>query len=190
MNVSHCALRIWWVCNPQRNHFLILYFWFWCRVKLLTFWTVFLFRIMWNQPWCVHNHATDPSIAMHVVVCILFVLCLVPVSQQHAVGSCASESQPLAENCSYNLKLNATHSMRRGAGRGKPDGPKHVPLSLGFSSASTVVASLGRGQAWTVIADTASQLGHRVQIPATPSPCHLPDEVIIPSQGFYANMIS
>jgi hypothetical protein len=69
---------------------------------------------------------------MHVVVCILFVLCLVPVSQQHAVGSCASESQPLAENCSYNLKLNATHSMRRGAGRGKPDGPKQVPLSLGF----------------------------------------------------------
>ena len=77
----------------------------------------------------MHNHATDPSIAMHVVVCILFVLCLVPVSQQHAVGSCASESQPLAENCSYNLKVN---SMRRGAGRGKPDGPKQVPLSLGF----------------------------------------------------------
>ena len=132
MNVSHCALRIWWVCNPQRNHFLILYFWFWCRVKLLTFWSVFSFR-MWNQPWCVHNHATDPSIAMHVVVCILFVLCLVPVSQQHAVGSCASESQPLAGNCS--IKLNAIHSMRRGAGRGRPDAPKQLPLSLGFKCA-------------------------------------------------------
>jgi hypothetical protein len=66
--------------------------------------------------------------------------------------------------------LNAIHSMRQGAGRDKPEGRKHwqLPLSL--------VASfkLGRGQAWTVIADTARRLGHRVQIPWTPSPCHLP----------------
>jgi hypothetical protein len=111
------------VCVFIQN--LYLWFWFW-------FWSVFSFR-MWNQPWCVHNHATDPSIAMHVVVCILFVLCLVPVSQQHAVGSCVSECQPLAGNCS--IKLNAIHSMRRGAGRGKPEGRQQLPISLGFTCA-------------------------------------------------------
>jgi hypothetical protein len=64
---------------------------------------------------------------MHRVVRILFfVLCLVPVSEHLAsIG-------PLAENCS---KLKASHSMRRGAGRGKPDGPKRLPLSLGFKCA-------------------------------------------------------
>lgn len=80
----------------------------------------------------MHNHATDPSIAMHGVVRILFVLCLVPVSSLEQVGSCASESLALAENC------NAIHIMRRGAGgvgRGKPDGPKQLPLSLGFKCA-------------------------------------------------------
>ena len=72
----------------------------------------------------MHIHATDPSVAMHRVVRILlFVLCLVPVSEQLAsIG-------PLAENCS---KLKAIHSMRRGAGRGKPEGPKRLPISLGF----------------------------------------------------------
>jgi len=35
----------------------------------------------------------------------------------------------LAENCS---QLKAIHSMRRGAGRGKPDGPKRLPIALGF----------------------------------------------------------
>jgi hypothetical protein len=63
---------------------------------------------------------------MHRVVHILFMLCLVPVSEQLAsIG-------PLAENCS---KLNAIHSMCRDAGRGKPDAPKHSPLSLGFKCA-------------------------------------------------------
>ena len=64
---------------------------------------------------------------MHRVVRILlFVLCLVSVSEQLASIS----SWPPAENwCS---KLKATHSMRRGAGRGKPDGPKRLPIALGF----------------------------------------------------------
>ena len=64
---------------------------------------------------------------MHRVVHILFVLFLVPVSEQLAsIG-------PPAENCS---KLNAIHSMRRDAGRGKPDAaPKQLPLSLGFKCA-------------------------------------------------------
>jgi len=57
------------------------------------------------------------------------------------------------------------------------------------SSAPTAAASLGRGQAWTFIADTARRLGHRVPIPQTPSPCQLPDEVIDHSLGFFANMI-
>ena len=87
----------------------------------------FLFRL-WNSPWCVHVQSTDPSIAMHRVVRILlFVLCLVPVSEQLAsIG-------PLTEICN---KLKTSHSMRRGAGRGagrgKPDGPKRLPISLGF----------------------------------------------------------
>ncbi len=59
---------------------------------------------------------------------------------------------------------------------------------LWASSVPTVVASSGRGQAWTVIADTTRQLGHRVQIPWTPSPYHLPGELINPG-GFFANMI-
>ena len=75
----------------------------------------------------MHLHATDPLVAMHRVVCILlFVLCLFPVLLQLA------SIWPLAENCS---QLKAIHSMRRGAGRGKPDGPKRLPLSLGFKCA-------------------------------------------------------
>ena len=72
----------------------------------------------------MHIHATDPSVAMHRVVRILlFVLCLVPVSLQLA------SIWPLAEHCS---QLKAIHSMRRGAGRRKPDGPKRLPIALGF----------------------------------------------------------
>jgi hypothetical protein len=51
-----------------------------------------------------------------------------------------------------------------------------------------VEAILNRGQAWPNIAETARLLGHRVQIPGTPSPCHSPHEVITPL-GFFANMI-
>jgi hypothetical protein len=70
---------------------------------------------------------------MHRIVRLFFVVCLlhclVPVLEQLAsIG-------PLAENCS-NLKLNPIHSMRRGAGRGKPSGPKQLPLSLGFKCAN------------------------------------------------------
>jgi hypothetical protein len=105
------ALRSWWVCNPSRNRFRILHFWFWFRVKRLTFWSVFSFK-MWSQPWCVQKHATDPSIAMHGVVRILFVLCLVSVLEQGEY--CASES--LAENW-CNLQVKAIHSMRHHASR-------------------------------------------------------------------------
>ena len=67
-----------------------------------------------NRPWCVHIHTTDTSVAMHRIVSILlFVLCLVPFS----------------ENCS---QLKAIHGMRRGAGGGKPDGPQRLPIALGF----------------------------------------------------------
>jgi hypothetical protein len=100
------------------------------KVNLLTFWLI-SFR-MWNCPRCMRIHAADswadPSVTMHRVVHILFVfkLCLVPVSEQLAsIG-------PPAENCS---KLNAIHSMRRDAGRGKPDAPKQLPLSFGFKCA-------------------------------------------------------
>ena len=75
----------------------------------------------------MHKHATDPSIAMHGVMRILFVLCLVSVLDQGEY--CASES--LAENW-CNLQSNAIHSMRRGAGRGKPEGRAQLPISLGF----------------------------------------------------------
>jgi hypothetical protein len=64
---------------------------------------------------------------MHRVVRILlFVLCLVSVSEE---SEQLASIWPLAENCS---KLKAIHSMRRGAGRGKPDGPKREPIALGF----------------------------------------------------------
>ena len=74
----------------------------------------------------MHIHATDQSGDMHRirgVRVLLFVLCLVPVSVQSA------SIWPLAENCS---KLKAIQSMRRGAGRGKPDGPKRLPIALDF----------------------------------------------------------
>ena len=72
----------------------------------------------------MHIDATDLSVAMHRVVRILFfVSCLVPVSVQLA------SIWPLAENCS---QLKVIHSMRRGAGSGKPDGPKRLPIALGF----------------------------------------------------------
>ena len=81
----------------------------------------------------MHTHATDQSVAMHRirgVRVLLFVLCLVPVSEILAsIG-------PLAE---IHYKLKSSHSMRRGAGRGagrgKPDGPKRLPISLGFKCA-------------------------------------------------------
>ena len=80
----------------------------------------------------MHVQYTDPSIAMHRVVrMLLFVLCLVPVSEPLAsIG-------PLTEICN---KSKSSHSMRRGAGRGavgrgKPDGPKRLPISLGFKCA-------------------------------------------------------
>jgi hypothetical protein len=61
---------------------------------------------------------------VHQSLCFpLLVLCLVPVSVQFA------SIWPLAENCS---QLKAIHSMRQGAGRGKPDGPKRLPIALGF----------------------------------------------------------
>ena len=88
----------------------------------------------------MHKHATDPSIAMHGVMRILFVLCLVSVLDQGEY--CASES--LAENW-CNLQSNAIHSMRRGAGRGKPEGRAgHRCQYRWDSSASNVVASLVR----------------------------------------------
>lgn len=59
-----------------------------------------------------------------VVRILLFVLCLISVSEQ-----LASIWPPVENWCS---KLKATHSMRRGAGRGKPDGPKRLPIALGF----------------------------------------------------------
>jgi hypothetical protein len=66
---------------------------------------------------------------IHQLLCtglsVYFVLRLVPVSEQLA------SIWPLAKKFS-NLKLNAIHSMRRGAGRGKPDGPKRLPIALGF----------------------------------------------------------
>ena len=77
----------------------------------------------------MHIHATDPSVAMHRVVRLFFLLCLVPVSEQLA------SIEPLAENCSKLKLLNAIHSMRRGAGRGQPSGTKQLPLSLGFKCA-------------------------------------------------------
>jgi hypothetical protein len=72
----------------------------------------------------VHVHDTDPSVAMpRVVRFLLFVLSLVPVSVQLV------SIWPLAVNCS---QLKAIHSMCRGAGRGKPDGPKRLPIALTF----------------------------------------------------------
>ena len=79
----------------------------------------------------MHIHATDPSVAVHRVVRILlFVLCLVSASEQLA------SIWPLAEKCS---KLKAIHSMRRGAGIGKPDGPKRLPIALGAMPVHRVV---------------------------------------------------
>ena len=72
--------------------------------------------------------------AMHRVVRVLrFVLCLVSLSEQLA------SIWPLAENCS---KLKAIHSMRRGAGRGNPDGPKRLPIALGAIPVHRVVRIL------------------------------------------------
>ena len=115
---------------------------------------------------------------MHRIVRLFFVFYLV-LEQLALIG-------PRAENCS-SLKLNAIHSMRRGAGRGKPSGPKQLPLSLGFKCAY-VWASLIRGQAWPNIADVARRLGHSVHIQVTQSPCHGPHEVITPL-GFFVNKI-
>ena len=79
----------------------------------------------------MHIYAIDPSpllaIAMHRVVRILLVLFLIPVSTREQLGSTGS----LVKNCSK-ITGNAIHSMRRGAGRGKPEGPKRLPISLGF----------------------------------------------------------
>ena len=79
----------------------------------------------------MHIHAIDPSplmaIAMHRVMRILLVLYLIPVSTREQLGS----TESLVKNCSK-ITGNAIHGMRRGAGRGKPEGPKRLPISLGF----------------------------------------------------------
>ena len=127
----------------------------------------------------MHIHAVDPSVAMHRVVRFVCVLCLVPVSETLAsIG-------PLTENC---CKLNAIHTACVGV---REEGTLTARNSCHYhwaSNAPTVGASLIRGQAWPNIADIACQLGHRVQIPGTPSPCHSPHEAITPL-GFFANMI-
>ena len=67
---------------------------------------------------------------MHWVVRIFFVLCLITFSAREQLGSTGS----LAENRSKFFS-NAFHSMRHGAGRGKPEGRKRLPISLGFKCA-------------------------------------------------------
>ncbi len=153
-------------------HFIVLIMLFSLMSRSI-FWHCgcFSFR-MWNYPRCTHLHAidpwADPSVAMHRVVHILFVLCLVPVSEQLAsIG-------PQAEICS---KLNAIHSM-----------PRNSCHCHWASNAPTVEASLNHRQAWPNIAETARLLGSRVQIPGTPSPCHSPHKMITPL-GFFTNMI-
>jgi hypothetical protein len=179
----HWALRfgqVWPGVQCATLHFVVLI----ALLSLISrssFWHFgcFSFRL-WYSPWCLHVQSTDPSIAMHRVVrMLLFVLCLVPVSEPLAsIG-------PLTEICN---KLKSSHSMRRGAGRGagrgKPDGPKRLPISLGF----TVGTSLIHGMPWTFITDTARRLEHSVQIPGTTSPCHSLNEVI-KLLGFSVNMI-
>ena len=93
---------------------------------------------------------------MHRVVRLFFWLCLVPVSEQSAsIG-------PPAENYS---KLNVIHSMRRDAGRGKPDSLKQLPpgLSHGLLSAARhgALALL-----WQVQAQTSQQPSARAQLAA------------------------
>ena len=70
------------------------------------------------------------SINRYAQGCAYSSFCIVPVSERLAsIG-------PLTEICN---KLKSSHSMRRaagrGAGRGKPDGPKRLPMSLGFKCA-------------------------------------------------------
>ena len=81
----------------------------------------------------MHIHAIDQSGAVHRirgVRVLLFVLCLVPVSEVLA---------SIGPHAEIHNKLKSSHSMRRGAGRGaergKPDGPKRLPRSLGFKCA-------------------------------------------------------
>ena len=63
--------------------------------------------------------------------------------------------------------------------------------NAGLTSIAVTVsrASLSCGMPWTFITDTSHRLGDRVQIPGTPSPCHLPREVTAPLPGFFAGMI-
>ena len=94
---------------------------------------------------------------MHGVVRSLFVLCLVSVLDQGEY--CASES--LAENwCKSNF-----HSMRRGAGRGKPEGRAQLPISLGFKCLEC------RGEFGSRVALDC----HRRHINSTGTPCADPD---------------
>ena len=108
----------------------------------------------------MQKYATDPSIAMHGVVRILFVLCLVSVVEQGEY--CASES--LAENW-CNWQVNAIHSMRRGAGRGKPEGRTQSTISLGFKCLEC------RGEFGSRVALDC----HRRHINSTGTPCADPD---------------
>jgi hypothetical protein len=65
------------------------------------------------------------AIATHRVVRILFVLCLTPVLARWQLGSIgppdAIHSKPVRQGAA--------------AGRGTPDGPKRLPLSLGYQCA-------------------------------------------------------
>ena len=78
----------------------------------------------------IHCHVTDQSVAMHIIRGV-HILLFVPVSEILALIG------PLEE---IHNKLKSSHSgMRRGTGggaeRGKLDGPKRLPISLGFKCA-------------------------------------------------------
>ena len=84
-----------------------------------SFWNFgcFSFRL-WNSPWCVHIHATDPSLCTGLCVCF-FLYCV----------KCQFQ-------CQVRSNWQFSHSMRRDAGRGKSDGLKRLPISLGFKCAN------------------------------------------------------
>ncbi len=100
------------------------------RVNLLTFWLFFIQNVKlsamhahschWSMSWSISRYAQGCAYSFCVVFSSSF------GATWNGIDWATGRKMQ---------KLNAIHIMRRDAGRGKPDAPKQLPLSLGFKCA-------------------------------------------------------
>ncbi len=191
MNASHWA----WACisflvsvlcaaQPSSDFVVLILFKLFLWISGPTFW---FFGCLHSECEIVRDACTFMPLIHQLLcegLCVFFFVCLVEVSSYFGIDwtTCRTRWTPFTHNFTACVKVwEEGNTMVRNS--------CHCHWA---SNAPTVGAVSIHRQAWLNIADTAHRLGHRVQIPGTPSPCHWP--VITPSLnprplGFLAIMI-